>query len=154
MESHVRSFPCKFKIVRFVVTALMGRLKALEVPPPGGGFTTVTEAEPGEAISAGVIWVVREVAETKVVESVFPFQAICEEALKFVPVTERVNATTLAATEVGESAVRVGAGLSMVKLEALEVPPPGAGLMTVMEAVPAEAISVAVIGVVSELAET
>jgi hypothetical protein len=140
--------------VRFEVTALMGRLKALEVPPPGDGLTTVTEAEPGEAISAGVICVVREVAETKLVERVIPFQSICEEVLKLLPVTVRVNAGPLAETEVGESAVTLGSGLSMVKLEALEVPPPGAGLMTVIEAVPAEAISVAVIGVVSEVAET
>ena len=40
----------------------------------------------------------------------------------------------------GVSEVRFGTGLVMAKVAALEVPPPGAGLVTVTEAVPALAI--------------
>ena len=45
----------------------------------------------------------------------------------------------------GETEVNVGTGLLIVKVRGLEVPPPGAGLDTVIEAVPAVAMSAAVI---------
>jgi hypothetical protein len=43
----------------------------------------------------------------------------------------------------GESEVVVGAGLSIVKVRALEVPPPGEGLATVTETVPPVVMSLA-----------
>ena len=45
------------------------------------------------------------------------------------------------AAVLGEIEVSVGAGLLIVNVEALEVPPPGVGLKTVTGAVPAVAMS-------------
>jgi hypothetical protein len=45
--------------------------------------------------------------------------------------------------EFGEMSVRVGTGLLIVKVAALEVPPPGVGLNTVTLTVPPAAMSVA-----------
>jgi hypothetical protein len=43
---------------------VMVNVTALDVPPPGGGFTTVTEAVPGDATSAAVTVAVSCVDET------------------------------------------------------------------------------------------
>ena len=83
-----------------------------------------------------------------------PFHWTTDEEMKFVPVTVRVKAEPPAEAEVGLIEVRVGAGLPIVKGTPLEVPPPGVGVKTVTVAVPAEAMSVALIGVVSWVAET
>src|SRR5207244_8771925 len=64
---------------------------ALEVPPPGGGFLTVTAAVPAVAtFTAGTIAVSR-VAETNVVVNADPFQLTVELAMKLVPSTVKVN---------------------------------------------------------------
>jgi len=57
-------------------------------------------------------------------------------------------------TEAGETPLSTGAGLVMLKLSALEEPPPGVGFTTVMLAVPAAAKFVAGTAAVSEVAET
>ena len=49
----------------------------------------------------------------------------------------------------GESVLRVGAALLMLKVRAAEMPPPGAGVTTVTWAVPAVAISAAEMAAVS-----
>ena len=82
---------------------------------------------------------------TNVVVRLPPFQRTTDELLKFVPVAVSVNAALPATTLVGEIELSVGAGLLIVNVEAPEVPPPGVGLKTVIEAVPAVAMSAALI---------
>jgi hypothetical protein len=69
--------------------------------------------------------------------------------LKLVPFTIRVKAAPPTVALDGESVVTVGAGLFTVNGELPEVPPPGAGLVTVTLNVPAVAISAAVMDAVS-----
>src|SRR2546425_12357775 len=66
-----------------------------------------------------------------------------DELMKFVPVAVRVNPAPSATALLGEIKLSVGAGLLIVNVEALEVPPPGVGLKTVTGAVPAVAMSLA-----------
>jgi len=58
---------------------------------------------------------------------------------KFVPLTVRVNAPVPAVAEVGCTEVKVGTGFEpeTVSCAALDVPPPGAGLVTVTLSAPA-----------------
>src|ERR1700690_4646349 len=72
--------------------------------------------------------------------------------MKLLPVTVSVNPVPPAVAETGLRLVVVGTGLLtalIVKVWAFDVPPLGAGLNTVTVAVPAVAISVAVIAAVS-----
>ena len=79
-----------------------------------------------------------------------PFHCTVEVLTKFVPFTVRVKPTPPAMALVGEVVVIVGTGLLIVKVAGVgEVPPPGAGLTTVTEDVPADAMSVAGIVAVS-----
>ena len=66
-----------------------------------------------------------------------------------VPFTVSVNPAPPARPLVGESVVTVGNGLLIVNVAAADVPPPGAGFVTVIETVPAVAISAAVIAAVT-----
>jgi len=84
------------------------------------------------------------VLETKVVVRGLPFHCTVEEEMKPVPATFSVKAAPPACALVGFSDVAVGAGLLMVNVSALEVPPPGAGFITVTVAVPGVAMSAAV----------
>lgn len=68
---------------------------------------------------------------------------------KFVPLTVSTKAASPAVLLVGEMLVSVGAGLSIAKSATFDIPPPGAGLVTVTDAVPAVLISAAVILAVS-----
>ncbi len=122
---------------------------ALEVPPPGAGLNTVTWAVPAVAMSAAVIAAVNWVEETKVVVRFDPFHRTTEPATKLLPLTVSVKAGPPAVAEEGLRLVVVGTGLLIVKVRAPEVPPPGVGLNTVTEAVPAVAMSAAVIAAVS-----
>jgi hypothetical protein len=76
--------------------------------------------------------------------------------MKLVPLTVSVNPVPPAVAEEGLKLVVVGTGLGamIVKVWALEVPPPGVGLKTVTLAVPAEAMSAARIEAVSWVALT
>jgi hypothetical protein len=132
------------------------KVRAPEVPPPGAGLKTVTEAVPAVAMSAAVIETVSWVAETYVVVRFDPFQRTTELLMKFVPVTVSVNAEPPAVADEGLRLLRVGTGLAATIVNATppEVPPPGVGLKTVTEAVPAVAISAAVIAAVSWVALT
>ena len=82
---------------------------------------------------------------TNVVVRFVPFQRTTEVMAYFVPVAVSVKAALPATALVGEIELRVGAGLvaEIVNVFALDVPPPGAGLNTVTEAVPVAAMSVA-----------
>src|SRR5439155_24780018 len=53
---------------------LIVKVCAFDVPPPGAGFTTVTDAVPGFATRAAVTVAVSCVAETNVVAKAVPFQ--------------------------------------------------------------------------------
>jgi xanthosine utilization system XapX-like protein len=128
--------------------ALTVNVEAAEVPPPGAGFVTVTGKLPTAAMSATVIAAVTWVALTKVVVRAFPLNFTEEVETKPVPFTVRVKAAPPAVAPFGESEVIVGAGLLIVKVCAPEVPPPGAGLVTVTFTEPAVAMSVARIAAV------
>jgi hypothetical protein len=128
--------------------------EAPDVPPPGAGFVTVTLNVPAVAISATVIAAVNCVALTKVVVVAVPLKVTTEEELKFAPFTVKVNADPPARANVGESELIAGNGLLTVNEELADVPPPGAGLVTVTPRVPAVAMSGAVIGAVTCVAST
>ena len=103
---------------------LMVNVCALDVPPPGGGLTTVTEAVPGDATSAAVTVAVSCVEETNVVASVVAFHFTVEVETKFVPFTVRVNCPQ-PGDELGLSEVIVGTGLLMVNVTAFDSEPVG-----------------------------
>ena len=66
-----------------------------------------------------------------------PLKRTMELLLKFVPFTVSANAASPSCLLAGESVLRVGTGLLTVRLTALAVPPPGAGLKTVIGKRPA-----------------
>jgi len=127
-------------------TALsMVKVFAPEVPPPGVGMNTVTEAVPAVLMSAAVIVAVICVLLTKCVVCFFPFHITSEVETKLEPLAVSVKVAPPAVAEVGEIESRAGTGLSMVKDLEAETPPPGAGLVTVTLMVPGVAMSVLVI---------
>jgi len=101
------------------------------VPPPGVGLKTVTLAVPAVAMSDAGTVAVRVVLLTNLVVSLVPFHSMLELDTKLVPVAVSVNEDPPWVAELGEIEVRVGAGLSTVKVSEEEVPPPGVGLVTV-----------------------
>lgn len=135
---------------------LTGYVQVPEVPPPGAGLLTVMLAVVAAARSLEGTCAVILVALTKTVASGVPFQLTAELTTKFVPVTVKVNAPEPASELTGDSAVIVGTGLLVVivKIITADVPPPGAGLVTVMLEVPAVATSDAGIIAVSSVALT
>jgi hypothetical protein len=84
--------------------------------------------------TAAVSWV----ALTKEVGRALPFQLTTESNTKPEPLTVSVKAAPPAAAEVGDMDCKTGRGFCalMVKVCADDVPPPGAGLVTVICAVP------------------
>jgi hypothetical protein len=93
----------------------------------------------------------------KTVDRGDPLKFTTEVPTKFEPSTVRVVVADPAIMLVGLSVVIAGTGLLgalMVKVSELEGPPPGVGLVTVTEGVPAAATSVAVIDAVSCVALT
>ena len=80
---------------------------------------------------------------TKVVLRLDPLTWTTDPLTKFVPFTVRVKARPPAKVVLGEMLVSEGGGLLTTSANAAEAPPPGAGFSTVMESVPAEAISLA-----------
>jgi hypothetical protein len=125
-----------------------------DVPPPGAGFVTVTLNDPAVAISAPVIAAVICEALTKVVAAAVPLKFTTDDELKFEPFTVRVNAVPPAKALVGDSEVIAGNGLFTVNGELADVPPPGAGFVTVTLNVPAVAMSPTVMAAVSCVAFT
>jgi hypothetical protein len=132
----------------------MSNVSPLEVPPPGAGVETVTVAVPAGATSAAVTAACKLVLETKVVVRGLPFHWTVEEEMKLLPVTVSVNAAPPAAAELGFSDVATGIGLPTVNVSGLEVPPPGAGVVTVTMALPAVVISAAVMAACKLVLET
>jgi hypothetical protein len=72
--------------------SLIVKVRALEVPPPGAGLNTVTEAVPATAMSEAEIAAVRRDEETKVVMRLVPFHWTTEFELKPLPFTVSVKA--------------------------------------------------------------
>ena len=124
--------------------------------PPPAGFVTVTFTVPAVAISAAgivaTIWVL--VTEEGVIAGLVPKFTVAP-ATKPVPVRVNVKAAPPTVAEVGAREVRVGAETGLIVNDRLpDVPPPGAGFVTVTVAVPAVAISAAVIAAVNCVALT
>jgi hypothetical protein len=90
--------------------ALIVKLMAPDVPPPGAGVCTVTEAVPAEVRSDAGTCAVNEVLETYVVASAVPFQATSELEMNPVPVAVSVKAPLPAAAEFGLMLLSAGAG--------------------------------------------
>jgi len=78
-----------------------------------------------------------------------PFHCTTELDKKFEPFTVSVKAGPPTTVVAGERPPIAGVGLLMVKVELFELPPPGAGLTTVMGTFPPAAISLAEIWAVS-----
>lgn len=97
-------------------------------------------------------------AETNVVVRAIPLKRTVEPETKLLPFTVSVKLPLPAVTEVGEMLVMEGTGLLLVPVTvntaAVEVPPPGVGLVTVTLNVPEPVRSEAGITAVSWLAET
>ena len=122
---------------------------ALELPPPGVALNTVTLAMAALATSAAGTAAVSRVLLTKVVLRLLPFHRTTELETKLEPSTVRVKSEVPAMAFEGPSAETIGTGLLIVKVAALDVPPPGAGLKTEMFVVPALAMSLARMAAVS-----
>lgn len=127
-----------------------------DVPPPGAGVNTVIVCDPGAARSATDITVVKVIDDTKVVARADPLTRITEAGRKLDPDTVNVNAAPPAGTDVGVIEVKTGAGGTAVTVNGalLEMPPPGAGLLTVMAWVVALATSLARMAAVTVVGET
>jgi hypothetical protein len=82
---------------------------ALEVPPSGAGFVTVTGDVPAEAILASPMTAVNCVELMNVAGAATPPNLTVEDASNFVPLIVSVKATPPAATLMGEIEVSVGA---------------------------------------------
>jgi hypothetical protein len=119
---------------------LIVKVCALVTPPPGVGLKTVTLAVPAVAILAASILAVNFILLTRVVTRSVPFQRITAPETKLLPFAVSIKTAPPAVAEVGLILVSPGAGLLIVKVCALVVPPPGVGLKTVTLAVPAVAI--------------
>jgi hypothetical protein len=85
---------------------------------------------------------------TKVVTRGLPLKLTTDVETKFDPFTVSVNPPEPASVLVGKIVVIAGTGLFTVKFTEFEVPPPGAGLVTVTGSVPALATSPARIAAV------
>ena len=86
---------------------------------------------------------------TNVVVRADPFTCTSDPLTKLLPLTVSVKPALPAVTFVGEMLDIEGTGLLTVSVAADEVPPPGAALLTVMERLPPEAMSLAEIVAVS-----
>ena len=126
----------------------------MEVPPPAG-FVTVTFTVPAAMSAAGMVattWVL--VTDEGVIAGLDPKFTVAP-ATKPVPVRVNVKAAPATVADVGVREVRVGAETALIANETeADVPPPGAVFVTVTVAVPAVAISAAVIAAVNCTAPT
>jgi hypothetical protein len=100
-------------------------------------------------MSVFVIVAVSSVLLTNVVARFAPFQRTTDPLTKFDPFTVSANPNPPATALVGDIEFSKGTGLLVVKVCAPDNPPPGAGLKTVTEAVPVEAMSLAGIAAVN-----
>ena len=97
-------------VLAVAMVGLMFRGAVFEIPPLGGGVTSVTCTVPGSAMSLARTVAVSCVADTYDVVRGAPLTCISEESTKFVPATTSVNAKPPAVALVGLMLVIVGAG--------------------------------------------
>ena len=116
---------------------LIVKVWEFDSPPPGVGLNTVIGKTPSEAMSEAGMAAVRVVEFTNVVVRSEPLNLTTEEDMNSVPETVIVNSESPTVFPVGSMLVVVGTGLFTVNVWASEVPPPGVGLNTVIEKVPA-----------------
>ena len=117
-------------------------------PTVGTGFVAVTLAVPAVAMSEAKIAAVICDVLTNVVALLVPLNCTLEPFTKPAPLSVSVNAAEPATAVEGDNELTVGAGLLIVNDAALDVPPEE-GLVTATVAVPAVAISAAVIAAVN-----
>lgn len=127
-------------------------VKPADVPPLGAGLVTFTCTVPAVPTSAALMDAVSFELLTNVVLRLLPPHSTTAPGTKLLPFTVNVKASLPATALEGESEVATGTGLSMVKVNVPEVPPPGAGVLTDTPAVPGLAMSAAVIDAVSDVA--
>jgi hypothetical protein len=120
-----------------------------EEPPPGAALTTVMLRLPAETTSLAGIAAVSCVELTNVVVREEPLTSTTDPLTKPEPLTVNVKAPLPAVTLAGDTLVSDGAGLFTVNIKVGLVPPPGVGVKTVIDNVPAEAMSDAGIVAVS-----
>src|SRR5439155_3509711 len=135
--------------------AVTASVAAFDVPPPGPGVKTVIAAVPTVARSAAVSCAVSCVADPNVVGRAVPFTCTTELPANPNPVAVSVKTPPPTGTLVGLILVSVGTGGGSVTVSVapLDVPPPGAGLNTVIVGVPGLATSVARIAAVTWVAD-
>jgi hypothetical protein len=131
------------------------RMIETELPPPGAGVKTWIKSRVETARSLPGSAAVSEVAETNVVGRAEPLTTMMDVGVKFAPVAVSVNGAEPTEMLVGEMLVSVGAGGGVVTVSVTldDVPPPGAGLKTVIACVPVEATSVARIAAVNDVVD-
>jgi len=129
--------------LRVGTTLFTVKSKAPFVPPAGAGLLTTTGRLPAVAISGAVTDIVTCVEETGVTVVGLLLNVPVAPFTKFEPLMVNVNAAPPAVTLLGENEESVVGGLSIVKLCAEVVPPPGAGLVTVTFTFPPTVISAA-----------
>jgi hypothetical protein len=105
---------------------------ALAVPPPGDGLVTVTisEALPETSLAGSAAF--SSVPLTNVVTSAVPFQFTTDAITNPLPVTSSVKGPDPATTLAGLTVLTTGLGLLTVNDNGPDVPPPGAGLLTLI----------------------
>src|SRR5207237_4039187 len=108
-----------------------GEIDSARCPSTRLGLKTVTENVPAASTSAALICAINCVALTNVVVRSLPLKRTSEALTKLAPLTVSTNAPFPAMLLGGESVLIDGAALLTVKVTALELPPPGAGLKTV-----------------------
>jgi len=118
------------------------KVTELDMPPPVPEFVTVTGKLPAVARSLVKIAAITCPELTRLVVRALPLKLTVELLLKFVPFTVNEEPGVPAgAVFVGDNDVIVGTPLLTVRFDAVEVPPPGTGLNTVMATEPGVATS-------------
>jgi len=125
------------------VGLLTGSATAADVPPPGAGFTAVSDRLPVAAKSEELRVTLTWVALTSVVERALPFTSITVDDTKPVPETTMIGDAEFTVSVAGLSALIVGTGFGAVMAmdAAVDVPPPGVGFTAVTERLPVPAKS-------------
>src|SRR4029453_13706141 len=98
-------------------------------------------AEPTETRSLAGIVALSVVVPPNVVARFTPFHCTTEDETKPVPVTGGGKRAPPAVAVLGDMLLTVGAGFGMDSVAAAEAPPPGAGVKTVIAALPAVTMS-------------
>src|SRR5436189_5102742 len=114
-------------------------VSAPEVPPPGVGEKTVTDAVPAVAMSPAVIAACNWVLLTNVVTRAPLFHCTTDPLTKFVPFTVRVKAAAPAVALLGASEPSVGTGLVGTLMMEVDGPEARGGGKAGTAAVPAVA---------------